>query len=321
MRKTNHIKLDRVRGFGEVFNDTILFIRHNFSVLGKGVLFIAGPFYVVVAIVTTFIAFDPGGIRNNYLFESDNSQLNLLWSYVVIIITSVVANMMVVGVVSYYFRLYREKGPGNFTVGDLAKLVFSRLPALLGTTALMLLLVLVVALLLGLIIGGMASLGAGAAFFFVLIFFIGFLLICFPMWFYFYSIYIVRATERVGIFEAMSRVRWAMSGNYWSTWLVMFVFYLCLGLIGFSVAMPQQIVFWILSASSADSLMDYDTILLIGSILTFIAQFINSYISGSTYVTVGLHYFSLREKIQGEGMNEMIAQIGTPPEPDFETTY
>lgn len=325
MPKRDNIKLDSVRGFSQVFNDTIVFIRQEFKVLGPGMLYIAGPFMVFSAMIMVLWMYDIstfGSRAGADLVGATNGLINSsVIYYSLLVALKLLENMMMAGVSCYYFRLYREKGSLGFTVGDLAREVFRHFPALLGTSLFFFLLLLIVALLLGLLVAGIGMIGVGGAILFMFLLMIGMLLVAPPVWSYVYMVYAIRITERTGLFEAMSRARWSMSGNYWSTWLVIFVFGLGNMLIGYSMSAPQWLFNAVSEAASFKELIDVDQQLLIMSVLIFLSQFSTSYIGSSIFVANGLHYFSLREKIHGQGMNEMIAQIGRAPEPEIEATY
>jgi len=313
------VKLERVRSFSETFQDTILFIRQNFNVLGKGVLYIAGPFYLLVYVVNILFLYDVTIRRENVALLFMESQTS--WAFILALLFQMLASMMAVGTVAYYFAMYREYGGNNFTVGDLAKRVFSRFPALLGTTLLLTLFFGVFMFIFAAIFGGMVTLGAGAAVLVVLLLLVGMLLLAFPLWYYFFAIYISRATEKIGVFEAMGRVRWGMSGNWWTTWLVMFCFGLCLYVVGLSTGTPQAIYAELMKLSAVESMMSEDTSRIILSALNFIATFVGSYIAASAYVMIGIHYFSLKERVEGQGMYEQIEQIGRAKPTEIETTY
>lgn len=320
MQKQQGIKLARVRNFSEVFRDTVLFIRQNFSTLGKGVLYIAGPFYILVYIVQAYFLLDPltGTIRSSLL---QSGEMGIITSYAITIISAIVANMMAVGTVSYYFALCRERGQGNFTLNDLVKRVFSNFFTLLLTTILLIIICAMIAFVIGFIFYAMINLSAGLAILVGFMFAVGVLLVFYPLSYYFYAIYLIQACDRVNVFEAMARARWSMSGNYWWTWLLMFCFNLCLGIIGLSISMPQLLFRQFMDFTTIDQLLSDDTRLLILTIFGFIATFISSYINASTHVFIGIHYFSLKERIDGEGMNEEIATIGKQTETEYEATY
>ena len=236
MQKSRPLNLNRVRTFSEAFHDTRQLIRDSFPVLGKGLLYIAGPFYIGVHFFEVFLLY-----QNPYddvpdLFRYSD---NVAWKLGLTLLLGIIANMMSIGTVAYYFALCRERGMNNFTLGDLAKRVFRRMPALLGTTLFYVAAVTLVVFFIGLFIAGSAAASPLLAGMLTFLFFIGFLLVVFPLQYYFNSLYLIRAVEKAGLLRAMGRTRHMMRGNYWNTWVIFFCLFLILYVIGLTFAMPQ----------------------------------------------------------------------------------
>lgn len=318
MQKSRPLNLNRVRSFSEVFHDTRQVIRDSFPVLGKGLLYIAGPFYIGVHFIEVFLLYQNPYDEKPDLFRTDD---NLAWNLGLTILTSIIANMMSIGTVSYYFALCRERGMNNFTFGDLVKRVFRRMPALLGTTLLFIAFILIVSLLFGLLFAGSAVVSPVLAGLLVFMCGIGFLLVVFPLQYYFYSLYLVRSVEKIGLGKAISRSWQLMRGNYWTTWVLIFCLFLVLYVVGLTFAMPQFIFTQVLDLFSVESYLSVETRELIIQAFTFLAEFLTRYASAFGFILYAIHYFSLRERFDGEGMQRSIETIGKPHEEEIETTY
>jgi uncharacterized membrane protein len=318
MQKSKQLNLNRVRTFSEAFQDTRQVIRDSFPVLGRGLLYIAGPFYIGVHFFEVFLLYqNPYDEVPDLLEYSDN----IAWKLGLTLLLGIIANMMSIGTVAYYFALCREKGMQNVTLGDLAKRVFRRLPALLGTTAFFIFVVGSTTFLIGLFIAGTAVASPLIAGMVVFLCFVGLILVYFPLQYYFYSLYLVRANEKAGLFRAMGRTRQLMRGNYWTTWVLFFCLSLVLYIIGLTFAMPQFVFTQALELFAIETFFSEETKEIITMSFTFLAEFLARYASAFGFVLFAIHYFSLRERHDGEGMNNAINTIGKPYEDEVETTY
>lgn len=318
MQKSRQLNLNRVRSFSEAFHDTRQVIRDSFPVLGRGLLYIAGPFYIGVHFFEVFLLYQNPYDEVPDLFEYSD---NVAWKLGLTMLLGIIANMMSIGTVAYYFALCREKGMQNVTLGDLARRVFRRLPALLGTTAFFIFVVGIASFLIGLFIAGTAVASPFIAGMVIFLCFIGLILVYFPLQYYFYSLYLVRANEKAGLFRAMGRTRQLMRGNFWTTWVLFFCLSLVLYIIGLTFAMPQFVFTQALELFAIETLFSEETKEIIEMSFTFFAGFLARYASAFGFVLFAIHYFSLKERFDGEGMNNAISTIGKPYEDEVETTY
>lgn len=318
MQKSRQLNLNRVRSFSEAFHDTRRVIRDSFPILGKGLLYIAGPFYIGVHFFEVFLLYQNPYDEVPDIFEYSD---NVAWKLGLTLLLGIVANMMSIGTVAYYFALCRERGMNNFTLGDLAKRVFRRLPALLGTTAFFVFVVGIASFLIGLFIAGTAVASPLIAGMVVFLCFIGLILVYFPLQYYFYSLYLVRAIEKAGLLRAMGRTRQLMRGNYWTTWVLFFCLALILYVIGLTFAMPQFVFTQALELFDIGTLFSDKVKEIIAMSFTFFAEFLARYASAFGFVLFAIHYFSLKERFDGEGMNNAINTIGKPYEEEIETSY
>lgn len=318
MQKSRQLNLNRVRTFSEAFHDTRRVIRDSFPILGRGLLYIAGPFYIGVHFFEVFLLYqNPYDEVPDLLEYSDN----VAWKLGLTLLLGIVANMMSIGTVSYYFALCRERGMNNFTLGDLVKRVFRRMPALLGITLFFVIVVSLVAFFIGLIIAGSAAASPLLAGMLVFFCFVGFLLVVFPLQYYFYSLYLVCAVEKTWLFPALGRAWQLLRGNYWSTWVLFFCLFLVLYIIGLTFAMPQFVFTQALELFAIETFFSDETKEIITMSFTFLAEFLARYASAFGFILYAIQYFSLKERFDGEGMNTAISTIGKPYEDEVETTY
>jgi hypothetical protein len=227
-------------------------------------------------------------------------------------------------VVSHFVKVYREKGNGKFEVSDVSK---SILRDFVGNTLAFIILFFAVALvsvILFYVIYSLAQISITAA---ILIFFslgLAYFLLRFPFWYFVFSVFVARTSsvKNLNVFAAMGLAGRVFSGKYWLTWVIMFCMWMLLYIVGTCIAMPASILAGVAQLSSltiSEKSVDYR---LIESILLSLAEFGKTIVNSIFCLSVALHFYGLKERVDGEGTKQVVEMIGTKNEDEgIELTY
>ena len=326
MPELKKIHFREVRGFSELFNASINFIRQNFGHFFRCLLFIAGPFLLLTGICTAYYqqAIIQGQV--NYMDSAfGNPFAQMLskvfsWMYFAALLLKTLSSLALMGTVYEYMLLYNAKGPRNFTVNDVGRALWRDAGNLLWTFLCMLFWSAVFIAVIVLIYVGFYKLSPGLFIAMAVMGVIGLLLILFPLLYYVSSIYLVRVNERIGFLEAAGRAFYLLKGSYWWTWVIFIcVYFMLLFIIGI-FAVPQAILNGIVTFSSVEHGVS-DKMAIVHLVFTAATAFFSEFIYFVMMVFIGFHYFSLTEKKEGTGLLERIDEIGTRKETSVEGEY
>ncbi len=309
------INLRQVRDFGETFNASVKLVRQNFKLFFKSLIFIAGPFLIISSIAGAF--YQANAITMQSRLQSSmmygNNPLDVImeqfgWTYLIFIVASIVANLALVGTVYSFIINYSEKGPGQFTVNDVASTLIKNTGGILGVffgLTIVLLLVIFVVVALGVIIGAAIPV-LGILFLLAAIF--GMLILFPPLIWQLSAVYLVKMEEGLGVFQSFGKTKDVMRGNFWWTWLIVVCTSFGVGIIGIVFTLPQIAYQMVLTFSSLQGGENETSIpfIVVATICTFCTTLIYSLM----YVVNGVHYYSLAEKMDGKGMIQRINEIG-----------
>jgi hypothetical protein len=317
MQSKEKINLNQSLDFTDTFNLSIRFIRQNFFHLFKTLLFIAGPFILMSSVASGYYqksVFSPAYFRLGMVTP--------IWvQYIIVLITSVLSSLALIGATFEYMILYKEKGPGNFEVNDVGKAILKDTWNILWTFFGLFLLSLLI-FFVGFLIY-YAFLKISPVLFGIMIFFL--LIAAFitlPQLVYlFSSIYFIRLKNHLSLSASISKAFYIMKGNFWWTWVVFICVGIALYLIYLCFFVPQIVlsVIVMLSAIRGEVSDQYGTLLMVlttfsmffGRLMTFFILFI----------ITAVHYFSLEEKKEGKGLFERIDEIGTRKDNSVEGNY
>lgn len=315
-RRPEPLRFDRIRGFGRIMADTRNFIRDNFVVFFKTILFLVGPIALLTCTLQTFY-------EVNMADPLQNDQSNKFGSYIAMTMIFsqlrwAINGFVIAVVVSHFIKVYREKGPGKFDVNDVSK---SILRDILGNLLAIILLfagVAIIALLIGYMIYGLAETSMDAAFLFLLGGWIGYFLIRFPFWYFIFSVFFSRTSGKktINVFAAMGLAGRVFAGNWWMTWVIFFCMWLLLFVIGTLVSLPAELAGSFIQLFAYDIDQNSTDWHLIQTILVSIGEFAKTIINSVFCVSVALQFYSLKEKLYGEGTMEIINTIGTQKDDD-----
>lgn len=315
-RRPEPLRFDRVRGFGRIMADTRNFIRDNFVVFFKTILFLVWPIALLTCALQTFYQVN--------LVDPDEGKFNdRLGSYIALSaiysqLRWAINGFVTVMVVSHFIKVYREKGQGKFEVNDVSKSILRDLFGNLLAFVILFLSVIIISIILGYLIYGMAEVSVGAAFLLIGAGALGYFLIRFPFWYFIFSVFFARTSgsKPINVFAAMGLAGRVFSGNWWMSWVIFFCMWLLLYIIGTLVSLPAQAAGSLIQLFSYEIDQSSTDWMLIQTVLISIGEFAKTIINSVFCISVALQFYSLKEKMDGEGTMQLVNSIGTKKEDD-----
>ncbi len=310
MSNTQFIDFRKVRDFGDVLNVTFAYLRQNMMLLGKSLLFIAGP----VALA--------GGLSGLGFVEqmaeapvSDEPDFSIFgWSYFLLIGLSLFSSVLGVTVVNAHMMLYTEHGgPEGFDFSDIWEKVKEYMGSMVRAALFAILLyfasafIFVIPLALTLGVGtSTGSMIVIAAFLFIgtIVWILGF--------FYFVVIialiFPVKMHESLGIFDAFTRCRYLMRNNYLNSFAVLIVSAILMTILGLLFNAPGYALSFM---GGFHALSQEDTAwirypLTVASVLGSLAS---SVLYAVPFSAMAMQYFTLVEKKDKTGLINRIDDL------------
>jgi hypothetical protein len=317
MENNIFIDFQQARDFSKKINTTFEFLRQNFKPLIKSLLFIAGPPMLVGSILAGSLYSDYFGFigRMSRSAGDVNTPVDFLGSPVfwLEIIGAVLflflSGVMIISVVYNYLLAYQEqKSPVN-DVTIIWDRVRATLPMYISTVFLFWLLLIAAYAVVLVIIIGAAALSPLLAFFAGVAIIIGLIYAIITL----SLLFIIRANEQKGFFDALARAFYLIRDKWWSTFGLLFI----LGLIQSTIAslflVPWYINFIISMMHSLDGSPIPETSVvseLINSLfMTF--YFLTSFILYALpLIALAFQYFNLVERKEAKGLMARIETFG-----------
>jgi len=316
------LKFEQIRTFGKVFADTRKLIRENFVVFFKTMLFLVGPVALFTCTIHTFyqvnIIGDDGGDWSHIgtYVAASTIYTQLRW---------VINGLVTAMVVSHFMKVYREKGPGKFDVNDVTKSLLRDFGGSLLAAVLVLAGVVIISLVVAGLIFGVAQLSPAGGVFLIFLGYVGYIIIRFPFWYFAYSIFHARLSgeTKLNPFAGMQLAGYVFKGNWWFTWVVFACMWGLLYGLGYMISLPAEILSMGINLYDWNPMQDKDIDWkLVESILTSLGEFARTLIFTVFSAAISLHFYSLKEKKDGNGTREMLEQIGQNKDDDhIELTY
>jgi hypothetical protein len=298
----------KARDFSEVFSDSVTFLKENFRNIGKSLVMIVAPAYVIASVMFSFFSMNfIQGFLNLSKGKPDQEAVDSIVAmyfnpvFWISLLLFFVAYMLAVGVIFSYIKLYSDSENNNITPaevwqqlsGRLAKFFFYTLGygAIFFVAYIILVAILVLLPNLGMLI--LIPLGIG-----LMLFFIPFISVLVPVIFY----------EDLSFFETVSRTIALLKGGFWKTLGVNFVAYL---IVQFSVSIIYIIILvpsiiFSVSQKSFDPLY-IKIVMIIYFVLIPIVLFFGYVFQ---YSVGSLNYFSLLEARDHVGLQRRVDTIG-----------
>jgi hypothetical protein len=316
------LKFEQIRTFGKVFADTRTLIRENFVVFFKCMLFLVGPFALFTCTIHEFYKVN--------IIGDDGADWSHIGSYVAASaiysqLRWVINGLITSIVVSHFMKVYREYGPGKFDVNDVTKSILKDFGGSIITAFVVLIGVTVISVVVAGLIFGVARLSAAGGVMLIMFGYIGYILIRFPFWYFVYSIFHARLSEekKLNPFAGIQIAAKVFSGNWWFTWVVFACMWAMLTGLGLLVSLPAETFAELLDLFGFN-IQNYSEVdwKLVDSILSSLAEFARTLIYTVFCAAICLHFYGLKEKKDGKGTMELLAQIGNNKDDDhIELTY
>ncbi|MGK7395812.1 MAG: hypothetical protein ACNS62_14635 [Candidatus Cyclobacteriaceae bacterium M3_2C_046] len=282
------INFHKQRNFSEKLNVTFEFIRQNFTPLGKSILYLVGPFSLIIGIfLVSYQKFMVTLSSNQENYESLSfkviSNMGTIW------LLSMFALLMLISVVYDYFILYQQKPVAQIEVGDVLNMVKKDI---------------------------LKVFLAGIVTFLVVI--VGFVFLVIPGIYLSVAVsltFIIVIYEKKNPLEAVKRSIKLTSGKWWSTFGLILITSLIQGLVGFIFALPMQIMNFInlfhsLDEGSGNPVDMYADPGLINYLFSAIAMFAGLFLYAIVLIALGFQYFNLVERKEAVGLMQNIDQLG-----------
>lgn len=322
MLENEKINFRQDRDFGEIFNVTVKFFRQNFKHFFTTLILVAGPFLLISAIaagVYQASALGLGTISLTGNYDAFERYGIILFIY---IIFALIATIVSIGATFSYMILYSEKGPGNFTTGDVRSLLIKNIGKLILT---FLALLLVLLPFIGIFAGIGVLLTINKIYALIIVFVLVMMACCavfLPnMGWLLLSPYLIAMQEKKSAFASIRRAFQLMRGNYWWTWVIMFCAIIVLYVLIIIFSLPQIIYQLTLTFSHFSGTTEDPEISVPFIAVTTICTFLNTILYSVIQVLCGFHYYSLAEKKDGTGLLDRIDEIGNTRNTNVEQHY
>lgn len=280
MDNSKAVNLRRRRDFGGVFNTLFEFMRQNFRLLGKCVLFVTGPVMLINAIISGY--FQPSLfaiIRDPYSITRNNSIF--VWIAVAALVSSL-GFAVLVSVVNAYVLLYQERGADQFEVEEVWAEVRHDLLMIIFT-----------------------SIGLAIIIIFGLLFLI---LPGIYLWVALSSVVTIRVVERLSFGSAISRSFELIRGEWWPTFGLFLLTFIVGYIINYAFSIPQSIVVTLVMFNGVG---EGSMVMRLVTIITSLISSIGAYVLYTMmFLMAILQYYNLVELKEGVGVMTMIDQIG-----------
>lgn len=286
---SDQIELRQSRDFSGVITAVFMFIRGNFPLFFKSILYIVGPPSLIGSVLLAGSVSITGIIAG-----SATGILGLIFGFLLLLLTWA----LTIAVVNSFVFLYMECGQGNFELHDVWQETRSNLGNVIGTAL----------WLTALIIGGYVVFGISVLFSWLLGAFAGLVLVVVAVYFAIalVPIFTVRLYEDVTLTESITRSRELTRGYWWLSFGVFAIPYVITLLASYLVAIPAYIVE--LSSDYVYGRSDGETI--IAALSSVLSTFATAVLTALPALAATFQYFNLVEKQDGIGMMSRIEQMG-----------
>ncbi len=315
MENFNFIEFHRTRDFSRKLNATFEFVKQNFKPLGKSVLFIAGPPVLVASLASgsfmgDFMSFsvmgDPAQEVGNYF-----TSVSFWLEFLLMLVFFTIGGVMNIATVNSYLLLYEKRRSNKIEVSEVWEQV--RATFWMYFSTMLLFSVLVIGFIIAMVTP-MLLLWDTSPF---LVFFLG--VICYFGFIYFFFaaafVFIIRAYEGKTFFGAIFRSFKLIKDKWWSTFGLLFVLYLIVGMSSYVFLLPWQIVTgaMALHQTSIDTFQEPSTVMqtmtMVVLTLTYLAQ---TLLTALPNVGTAFQYFNLVELKEARGLMAQIETLGQP---------
>lgn len=311
MPMENKIELLKPRNFGEVINDTLLFIRANIKPLGQVILWLVLPILIIGGyFMSDYFAgiFSIMGNRSSYLGQG---RLPFSLGYLGMIVASFCLHLAIIQL----FLSYEKSETGVIEASELFSQMRSSAWQFIGYILGLIVIYIGVMFVTVLIMAGVVVALRSFAMPLVVILIFAF---------FFALIYVIIAValspfaymrERQGIFTSFSRSMYLVKQHWWQTFGILLVASFIAQFASMIFIIPFYAIFvtqMMHSISPAYASFDFGIWGRLASVFMFCGTTI---ISSFITVAIIMQYYSLVEQKDGENLYKQIGEIGNPETP------
>ncbi|MEQ9091851.1 MAG: glycerophosphoryl diester phosphodiesterase membrane domain-containing protein [Balneola sp.] len=293
------LKLDKPRDIGQIISDTFAYIRvHHKTLLKPFVVYVLPALLLSVALLGGgFGSMFAGITQNPALAESDPSMLigsgaALFLGFLFVILTS----WLFLSVVHQHLKFAAE-GEIPTHLGEFSKGMFVKGLVLVATYIGLMVPVYIAIFILAMILQDLffiAMLALIPLFFYVMV-----KLMLFP------AAYFIEGGSPT---DAIKR-SWSLTDdNFWITFGVYFVVALIFGMLSYLIIIPVMIVL-VVVINVGDAAFEQNIGILMG-VFYGVMYFFQLIFSSAQFISLGLHFFNLKERKDGTALRDQIDQLG-----------
>ena len=280
MENAQNFDFLKARSISETLNGTFNFIRQEFIPLGKSILFIAGPFMVLAAIINNMNIQDYFKPDPQILFSSDYwFGIFILWLLQLAMIA------LMISVVNHYILLYINNDESRFNVQSVFNLSIRDFWRLLGISivyTLMLSLAFIVFIIPGVYLFVTMSL-----------------------------LYVVLIHEKTTFSQALNRSSQLVREYWWFTFGILILTWIVVYILQLLFQIPLFVISFIYGFHDSDPeiLVNHSWWLGISTMLSYLSYLFYTIV----LVAVAVHYYSQREKKEASGLARKIDALDDSP--------
>ncbi len=284
------IELRRTRDFSEKINATFEFIRQNIKPLAKSLIYISGPFILLQGFFNGFYqkqALGGGGLGALDIFNTSSDLVMWLGLTYIFLLLGYISSIIVV---YEFMRLYETKqSPETIDVPEVWEGVKENYLPMFGASIVIFFLVVFAMILLilpGIYVAVAFSLVAP-----------------------------IMIIEKKGMGEALSRCFKLITEKWWSTFGLIFVTSIIVGVMGLIFVIPQSVfsaIFLLHSKEVADQMpMWQQAGMVISSMFYSIGA---NLLQAIVFVAIAFQFYNLIERKEAKGLMSKLESFGKPAE-------
>ena len=322
MENFNVIEFHRTRDFSRKLNATFEFIKQNFKALSKSILVIAGPPVLIASLIIgsfigEFMSLTQQAAMNSGQLEGMETYFMSVsfWLQIVLMVVFLtLSSVMNIATINNYLLLYGERRTNKIEVAEVWERVRATFWMYFRTMFLFMFFAVAAYIVLLIPVGILGVISPFLVFIGVLFFFCAIIYLIFSA----SLTFIIRAYEKNGFFKAIARSFKLVKDKWWSTFGLVMVLYLIMGVTSYLFILP----WYIITAMSALHTTSIDTFqepssswqLMTMAIFTlyYLAQMI---LAALPNIGIAFQYFNLVELKEAKGLMTQIETLGQPQSP------
>lgn len=317
MENFKAIEFHQARDFSRKMNVTFEFIKQNFKPLGKCILFIAVPPILIAMLLFGSFLSDMFGLSFNIagqtdLFEAYFMSPTFWLQMIVAMIFFLVSTVMNLATINNYIVLYGEKKTNKIEVSEVWDRVRATFWMYLGTVFAFMLVAIAAILILAIPVGILATISPVLSIFGGMAIYVAIIYLMFGSSFTFF----IRLYEKKGFFDSLFRSFKLVRDKWWSTFGLIFVLYLIMGISSYLFIVPWYVVTLMtaLHNTTVDTFQEPSVTWQIMTIVFFTLYYLaQMFLAALPNVGIAFQYFNLVELKEAKGLMHQIDSIGQAP--------